>query len=188
MNRLKLIAWCTTTIFPLSCNGQEGPNAAYTKAKAEYDALAKGMVQSVAYIGEPLKGLTDEQQASVAALLVMTRMATRTEGISATATPLEGFWVEVPGICPPMPGGLDKTFGDCFDQEIAYAQSMARCLDEGKSEAECERESAGDLSAAVICQMGQIEKMKGIIERIQGRKWPPGPFPWPEGGERPIGD
>ncbi len=153
-----------------------------SKAKAEYEALAKRTAQSVAYIGEPLKNLTDEQLASVAALLVMARVAAQSEGIDAKvgASFSKGFWVEVPEFCPPMPKGIERQLKGCGAKELAYAVAMSKCLEE-KDESWCERENAGKLSAAVMCTMEQIEKMKGIIQAIGGRRWPPGPFPWPVG-------
>lgn len=187
MNRLSVLVGCASSVFLLSCNGQERPDATpdYAQAKAQYDTLAKQMVQSLAYIGEPLKDLTDEQMASVAALLAMTRVAAQSEGLEAVASASlsEGFWVELPEICPPMPEVIQLKLGGCLGEELAYATAMARCEDEGKSEDECEREAAPELSAAVMCRMRQIEEMRGIIGRIPGRRWPPDPFPWPEGGD-----
>ena len=181
MNRLAVC--CISILLLLSCGGR--PNQRDTnptwKQKAEYDALAQQMVQSVAYIGEPLKDLNDEQLAAVAALVVMTRVVAQSEGAEAISSSslVEGFWAEIVEICPPMPKRIQRELGGCFDEELAYAQSMSRCLDEGKTEEECEREAAGELSAAVMCRMEQIEELKGFIWRIPGRRWPPGPFPWP---------
>jgi cell division protein ZapA (FtsZ GTPase activity inhibitor) len=179
MIRLSVLVCCAVLVSLLSCNGQETPS--FTKAKAEYDALAKQMVQSVAYMGEPLKSLNDEQLAAVAALLVMTRLAAQSEGIEALASAdlSEGFWVEVPEICPPMPSAIQRKLGGCLDEELAYAMSMAGCLADGKSEDECERDAAGEAAAAAMCRMRQVEEMRRIIGRIPGRQWPPGPFPWP---------
>ncbi len=188
MKRLCVLVCCASILFLFSCTEQEGRErpASLEKVKAQYDSLAKRMVQSMAYVGEPLKDLTDEQLAAVAALIVMTRVASLNEGIEAIkSTSLsEGFWVELPEICPPMPESIQLELGGCLDEELAYAEAMSKCRDEGKSEEECDRETAGELSAAVMCRMRQIEEMKRIIEHIPGRWWPPSPFPWPEAPER----
>jgi hypothetical protein len=188
MKRASLLVYCVAGAFLLSCEAQQvsGRPEAYRKAKAEYDGLANRVVQSVATVGGPLKDLTDEQMASVAALLVMTRVAARSEGIiSRVSTSLDGFWVELPEICPPMPKPIEFKLGGCLDEEIAYATAMAKCKDEGKSDDECDKETAAEATAAVLCHMRQLEELGGIIGRIPGRQWPPDPFPWPEGSMRP---
>ena len=74
---------------------------------------------------------------------------------------------------------IGQHFGDYRDHELAYGVAMARCLEEGKSEVECEKESYGDLTRAVLCHMQEIEDLSGIIIEIPGRDWPPDPIPWP---------
>lgn len=177
-------ALATTLAVALSvgCRGAERPPAspeqlaALRQAQARYDSLAVQFRQTLRFVGEPLKGLTEEQQASVAALVLMTRVATEQQLVGGTL--LEGFWTDVPEFCPPL-RSVTFSRGGCLDAEIAYASSMPRCLDEGRSEAQCEREAAGDLGAAVSCKMREIEALAGVIGRIPGRQWPPRPFPWP---------
>lgn len=151
------------------------------RMRADYDSLATKMIESLAYIKEPLSKLTDEQKASVAALLLITRVAAQQQAVAGiTKTDLlSEMWVEIPDLCPPLPEDTLKRFGDCRDHELAYGIAMARCLEEGKSEAECEKESYGDLAAAVMCRMKEIEDLPGIIGLIPGRDWPPIPIPWP---------
>ena len=180
MSNFRILIPTLAILFPLILTPAASA-VADTKAKAEYDALAENAVQSLAYIGKPLKKLTDEQMASVAALLVMTRQATLSEGLNGGpgAGFAKMFWGEVRGICPPTPK-FELTRGGCLDEEIAYAQGMARCEAEGRSREDCERENAGPASAALTCHMRAIEEMRGLILEIAGRKWPPRPFPWPE--------
>ena len=65
----------------------------------------------------------------------------------------------------------------CLDESISYASGMARCLDEGKSEAQCERENAGAASAEVACWMREMEGYrKWIVELI---RFPLPPLPGP---------
>ncbi len=174
MNRFNVLVCCTFVLFLFSCTGRgnQGPPPSVAKQKAEYDALAKQMVQSVAYIGEPLKDLTDEQLASVTALLVMTRVAAQSEGIEAIASTsiAETFWTEVSKIYPPMPKVHSLLIG-CLEEQIAYAACRAK----GGTEEECGPEAA----AEITCLMKQFEELKGFIWRIPGRQWPPRPFPWP---------
>ncbi len=188
MKRLTVLTCCASSLLLLSCGEQRVPaetlEAAQT-ARLQYDSLAQQVARSLAFVGQPLRDLNDEQMASVAALLVMTRVAAQTERLAGGAL-AESFWAEVPEICPPLPQ-VDLQLGDCLDAHIAYASAMARCLDEGKTEDQCDRETAGEMSATVICEMRKIEEMKEIIGRIPGRDWPPGPFPWPiEPGVAPV--
>jgi hypothetical protein len=200
MKLSKIIMCVLPAVFLTSCVTQKAGKKPtdLMKVKAEYDSLAKKMVESVTYIGEPLKGLNEEQLASVAALLVMTRVATQNEGIKAiTSTTLsERFWVEVLEICPPTPKDIGSKLPGCLGLELESSESMATCMNskcrEYESEPEkcdelkwkyeriCEKENAGKLTEAVQCRMEEIEKMRGILQRISGRKLPPGPFPWPE--------
>lgn len=167
-----------------SCNENQNSKpteSEVAKVRAAYDNLSTKMIKSLAYIQEPLSKLTDEQKASVAALLLITRIAAQQQvvaGITKTEL-LSKMWEEMPDLCPPLPENTLKRFGDCRDHELAYGVAMARCLDEGKSEAECEKESYGDLTAAVMCRMKEIEELPGIIGLIPGRDWPPHPIPWP---------
>ncbi len=184
MNRINLIVCCASVFFLQSCYVQKSRDT--ITIQKEYDERAKQMVRSMAYVGEPLNELTDDEMEAVAALLVMTRLASQSEDASPSLS--GGFWVELQKICPPIPRAIQHKLGGCLDESIAYATSMARCLDEGKSEGECERESGGELSAHAYCQLRQLEEMEGIIRNIGERKWPPGPFPWPVESGGPMID
>lgn len=182
MNRFTISICCTFALFLFSCTGHQnqGPPPSVAKQKAEYDVLAKQMVQSVAYIGEPLKDMTDEQMASVAALLVMTRTVTQAEGIETIAGSgiAEAFWTEVSKIYPPGKGPKPRTCnlagGGCFDADIAYLSCLVSRVDK-TTEKECWPESA----AANACHMKQFEELRECIKRdIPGRQWPDQPFPW----------
>ena len=89
MSRLRVVACFTLSLLLVACSEQEVSETtveAAGKAKAKYDALAEGMVQSVAYVGTPLKDLTKEQMAAVAALLLMTRVAAQSHGIESISS------------------------------------------------------------------------------------------------------
>jgi hypothetical protein len=164
------------------------------RAKAEYEKLAGSVVASLPVVAAPLEGLNEEQMASVAGLLVMTRVAARNEGVgSLHSAPLtNGYWAEIADLCPPLPNDLDSKLPGCLGPEVEYASSMAECLkercpeDEPGCEALCERVHAGKLSAAVACRMEEIDAMRGVIQKITGRPWPPGTFPWPGTDPRPT--
>ncbi len=151
------------------------------KVRTDYDKLSTKMINSLAYIQKPLRKLTDEQKASVAALLLITRVATQQQVVAGITKMelLNEMWEELPELCPPLPENTMKRFGDCRDHELDYGIAMSRCLEEGKSDAECKKESYGDLTAAVMCRMKEIEELPGIIGSIPGRGWPPDPIPWP---------
>lgn len=190
MNRLSRAVCCGAAVLCGACTTQERRDVPERspQMQTEYETAVRQMVQSVAYIGEPLKGLSEEQMASLGGLLALTRVVARAEALGvATDAALEAFWTEVDGICPPMPQPPEFRYGNCLDEEIAYVAALARCRDEGKSEEECEREAGGELGAAVMCRMGQLEALRGVIGRIPGRRWPPGPFPWPVTGVVPTG-
>lgn len=168
-------------VFGCSENQSSKPTESdVARVRESYDSLATKMIKSLAYIKEPLSKLTDEQKASVAALLLITRVAAQQQVVAGITTTdlLSEMWEEMPDICPPLPENTLKRFGDCRDYELAYGVAMARCLEEGKSEAECEKESYGDLTAAVMCRMKEMEELPRIIDRIPGRGWPTHPFPW----------
>ena len=148
--------------------------------RADFKHADQAMVKGVRMIGEGLDGLTDKQMASVAALVVMTRVATLMEGPEKIGSAMNGFWTELPEICPPLPEDTMKRFGDCLDFDADYVAAMAECeKDEKKSEEECEKDNYGSLGKAVRCRMKQIEALKDVIRIIPGRKWPDPPFPWP---------
>lgn len=197
MKIAKIIVSFLFAIVVSSCATQKELPKSVEKSKARYDLLSKNMTKSVAHIGKPLKTLNKQQQAAVAMLLVMTRVATQNEGIKAINNKAftEGFWVELPEVCPPLPQDLGSKLPGCFAVESAYAESMASCMNskcqkyepdpdkcdqiKDKYESMCEKEHAGKLSAAVQCRMEEIENMRGVLERIPGHRLPPGPFPWP---------
>lgn len=147
----------------------------------KYDSLTTNLAKSIAFIGKPLKNLNEEQAASLAALLVVTRQAALMEGYpTKTTDKFSGlFWTEIQNICPPLKKfEIDR--GGCIDEHIAYASAMASCLaEEGKTEEDCERENWPEGAAVTDCIMHEMEKMKGLIGKIGGRVWPPKPFPWP---------
>jgi hypothetical protein len=94
--------------------------------------------------------------------------------------------VRLQDICPPL-RSVSFARGGCLDAEIAYASAMARCNADGKSAAECDRETAPELAAAVACQLEAVQQLPRVIGRIPGRTWPPRPFPWPvESASRPV--
>jgi len=161
--------------------------ASPTKALAQYDGAGLKMAQSVRAVASSLKGLSREQQAAVAALVVMSRVVGQHESARSLAASSFGrtFWSEVSGICP-APTQVQFSRGGCVDAEIAYATSMAKCLAEkGKTDSDCERQAAPEGAAAVTCYMRQIEDLAGIIRTIPGGGWGPGPFPWPQPGPGP---
>jgi hypothetical protein len=148
--------------------------------RADFKHADQAMVNGVRMVGEGLDGLTDKQMASVAALVVMTRVATLMEGPENIGSVMEGFWTELPEVCPPLPENTMKRFDDCWEFDIAYVAAMAECeKDEEKSEEECEKDNYGSLARAVLCRMKQIEALKEVFKFIPGRKWPDPPFPWP---------
>lgn len=169
------------TVLSCDINQIEQPSEAEViKARAAYDEMSTNMVESLEYLKQPLSTLNSEQRASVAALLLMTRVAAQQQAPGEIGTAfIDQMWTEIPDYCPPLPENTLSRFGDCRDQELAYGTSMARCLEEDKTEAECEKESSGDLAAAVMCRMQEIDELSGIIGEIPGRDWPPSPIPWP---------
>ncbi len=180
------ILFLSALIFSLiiSCSREEKYQQTDTKlseTQIKYNNLSNDLIKSIAYIKEPLKNLTDDQRAAVSALLVITRVASQQEYSlgSKTKSLLDGIWVDIPELCPPLPESTLKRFGDCRDQEMDYGVSWSKCRDEEKSEEECDEENAGELSAAVMCRMKEIEELANLIKVIPGRKWPPQPFPWP---------
>lgn len=67
----------------------------------------------------------------------------------------------------------------CMDESISYASGMARCLNEGKSEDQCDRENAESASAEVACWMREMENYRNwIVELLRlPLPSPPGPIP-----------
>ncbi len=175
---LALLAACQSTKPPQQPTEQE--RAALRTANAGYDTLRTKLAQSVAYLGAPLRTLNPAQQASLAALLVLTRATAQAELLQAQpgGHALDAIWNELPAICPPI---RTATFsrGGCLDESTAYASSMASCLKDGKkTEAQCEALASPELAAVVLCEMWALEALQGLIGRIPGRTWPTGPFPW----------
>jgi hypothetical protein len=167
-----------------SCSRNREPPAeavaAYQKALSHYDTLADQLAQSVAYLGQPLQSLSEQQQASIAALLILTRVTAQAEAVRPADAKgaLEAVWGRMADVCPPV-RSVSFSRGGCLDQSIAYAGAMARCLKEGKSESECEKLSAPEGAAEIACVMRQLEGLQGVIGGLPGRRWPPAPFPWP---------
>ena len=83
--------------------------------QADFEHADQAMVRGVRMIGEGLDGLTDKQMASVAALVVMTRVATLMEGPEKIGDVMDGFWTELlVDICPPLPDeGRQSLSGFC---------------------------------------------------------------------------
>jgi len=184
VKELKLLLLLCLGVFLLSCSTNKSPEvpANLVQIQEEYQSLAKNMNASVAYIAEPLKGLTAEQKGSVAALIVMSRLAAQCEATPGKANLglSEEFWFEVLKYCP-IPKKFDFSRGGCLDADLAYASGMARCLKEGKTEDQCELENSVESAAAVLCHMKEIEQLRNTLLQIPGRQLPPRPFPWPIG-------
>jgi len=183
MSRSVILLLCLGLSIPLLFASQQKSALATAKAKTDYELAAKRMAQSVKYVGQPLRSLTKEQKASVATLLVMSRIVGQNEVARSTSglSLSDSFWTEVSGICP-APNRFSFTRGGCMDEEIAYAEAMAKCTDSKKTESQCDKETSGEMTAAVNCKMKQLEDLPGIIGGIPGRQWPSTPFPWPETG------
>lgn len=168
----------------------EGPTpkvaATASSSEAKYLAAGRDLARSIATIARPLKSLTKEQRASVAALLVITRVVSGSPSAkgSAQAAVLEAVWDETQDVCPPIKSAPFSR-GGCLDANVAYATSMAKCLADKKSEATCEKLASPELSVAVACEMKRLGELPGVIGLLPGRDWPPGPFPWPETGGAP---
>lgn len=175
---IAIVAACLSA----TCRGAQRPAAsaeqlaALRQSRTQYDSLEGQFRQALKSVGEPLKRLSPEQQASVAALVLMTRVATEQQ--FARSKLLQGLWTDVPDFCPAL-RSVSFSRGGCLDAEIAYASAMAKCEADGKSEDECDRQTAPELAATVSCQMRELQALAGIIHGIPGRAWPPGPFPWP---------
>lgn len=185
MRFLSSVVLTLTMLSLMSCAGKLGgarqPTMDLSAIQADLERGDRAMVGGLRMVGERLNGLTDDQMASVAALVAMTRVATLMEGPEKIGRAMEGFWAELPEICPPLPKDTMKRFGDCRDYDADYGTAMARCLDKGKSERECEKENYGSLELAVRCRMKQLEGLNHFIVLIPGRDWPDPPIPWPEG-------
>jgi hypothetical protein len=170
-----VISACQTSRAP-----SEEQLARYRKVAAEYDTFGAQAAQSVAYLGEPLKGLNQQQQASVAALLILVRVAAETSalGRGSEPQPIDRIWSALPDVCPPI-RNASFSRGGCLDADLAYASAQASCLKKGRTEADCDRESAPLGAVAVQCHMKELQERIRTIRGLPGRRWPPGPFPWP---------
>ena len=63
----------------------------------------------------------------------------------------------------------------CMDESISYASAMASCLDEGKSEDECDRENAESASAEVTCWMRELANSRHWLLELLRFPLPPHP-------------
>lgn len=171
-------------IIIFSCNNARKSKLLETdvaKLRIGYDSLATQMINSLAYIQKPLNDLNKEQKASVAALLIITRIATQQQffGEITKTDLISKVWEQMPDLCPEKPEVILNRFGDYRDQLMAYGVAMAKCLeDESKSESDCEKECWVEASECVEASMKELEELPGIIDIIPGRDWPPEPFPW----------
>jgi hypothetical protein len=146
--------------------------------RSGYDTAAARLKQSLAYIAAPLARLTPEQKASVAALLIATRVTTEDQLLHPKGGgALQAIWPDLQDICPPLKS-VSFSRGGCLDAEIAYASAMAKCEKDGKRPDQCEIEAAPEAAAAMDCQLKAFQALPGIIHGLPGRAWPPRPFPW----------
>jgi hypothetical protein len=183
MMNLRSITILLIMLLLISCGERKAetkPAPELRTIKADFAGTDRAMTKALAMVGKHLKGLNKEQMASVAALVAMTRVATMMEGLKSVSSSPESFWTELPDICPPLPEDTMTRFGDCRDHDLSYGTDMAKCLDEGKTEAQCEKENYGSLEQAARCRMKQLEALNTFIELIPGRDWPHPPIPWPE--------
>jgi hypothetical protein len=159
------------------------------ESESSYNATHLKLIESIKFIAEPLQELNDEQMASVAALLHITRVIAHDEYTQNKSRGItDQYWQEIRKVCSPLPI-LDLSKGGCLDVNIGYAVSMARCLEDGtKNIEECERESSGDLATVINCHMTQIEELPQIIRKIEGRDWQGHPFPWPGSDDVDLGN
>jgi hypothetical protein len=67
----------------------------------------------------------------------------------------------------------------CMDESISYASGMASCLEEGKSEDQCDLENAEAASAEVACWMREMEGHRTWIVDLLRLPIPPRPDPIP---------
>lgn len=169
----------------LSC-GRESERAVRAPAehaseiRSELGGVDSALKTGARTVGRGLRDLSDEQMASVAALITIARMASLMEGPATMKQAMPETWRAMHEVCPPLPKVDLERFGDCRDFDADYGVGMARCLDEGRSESDCEKENYGALEQAAGCRMKEIAALGGLIEHIPGGDWPPSPIPWPE--------
>jgi hypothetical protein len=156
--------------------GSPDAERAYKRGIEQYQTALQRVGQSLPLMAEPLRSLTEEQHASLAALLIATRTVAQQEVLSTSrrSAHFDAFWAELRDVCPPLPS-LSLSRGGCVDELIAYASATAEC--ESVDDADCEN-TWGPAAGVLECQSRQLQKLASEIRVIRGRPWPPQPLPW----------
>jgi hypothetical protein len=155
----------------------------YERVLGRYEAAVEDLEQSIPVIAGPLRGLTEEQQASLAAVLIATRTLARAEVLSDSGRLAisDDYWAELQAICPPL-RSFSFSRGGCWAAEVAYASAAASC--ESGDDADCV-ETWEAAAALAECQLQQLDNLASAIRAVPGRPWPPQPFPWESGADMP---
>ena len=154
------------------------------KTFEDRDAAVRSLLSITADMVKRLQSLPDDDKQAVVATVALSQIvaAYAHSRTRPDETIVAGFYEAFGALSPGISGRIDSrsiVFA-CLDESIAYASAMARCLeDDNKSEVQCDKESASAASAELLCMMGQIEALKGVLGNIFEFKFPPGPQPRP---------
>lgn len=187
-----VVAACQNGAGEAGGEATDADRAEYERSVAAVDSTAEAAIASVGHIAGPLRTLNPEQQASLAALLAVTREVAQASVVlgergDRLTTALRA---ELQDICPPM-RQMPPSAG-CLDADVAYMSALAECDRDGRDESECP--AAWEAGAASFeCHLRAFETLVAAIRVLPGRRWPPQPFPWmpslpgsTPGGQAPL--
>lgn len=151
---------------------------AVKESRANRDQAVRELLKEVAPLTKALSGLDQNQRAAIVGLVAATKAVSSYQRSHNHPSQelIRRFDGLVEGLAPPAAKalGISGLGRGCLDESIAYAGSMSRCLKEGKTADECERQSAPEAAGEIACMMKQLEALMKQL-RVIGR----GPFPGP---------
>jgi hypothetical protein len=148
--------------------------------RTQRDHLAKNLLSEVGRLSELLRHLDERDRDCIVALVAATQLFTvyersdnrpdvqltkQFESAIATLAPVAARRIAVSSLT-----------GACLTESLGYAKAMAGCLkDKNKTQDQCERDSAPQAAAEIICVMKALDEMIKHIREIV-----PGPVPGPQ--------
>ncbi len=150
------------------------------------DDAIRQLVAETGSVLEPLKKLDQNEKNAVVALLALTKSVGKYENIALQRDDriINAYYKELSDFSDNFSRVFDvKSFIlSCFDATVSCLSARKECLDEGRSEDECDRDPRVLVPCAneAICITSQFLKIKkGIPDILGGRTpWPPQPKPF----------
>ncbi len=188
-----LSLWCVMALLLFAgCNtkSEEGPkqppHTAEPAAIEKRDEAMRQLAGETKTVLQALKGLDAKEKDAVVALVALTKAVEKYEAmrLSKDATVVGAYYKDLSNYSDRfnLLAEFRSAIMGCFNASVSCLSARKKCLDEGRTEAQCDRDPKVIEPCAneAACIAGAFLKLKkGLPDILGGRNpWPPQPFPF----------